>query len=416
MRCLGCTSIGIPYHCRDPCAASELLAHSNERNCDVTAPQLRRGPAARQRMLAVATAGEELGDITNSTPSAPSALRNCPKCKQGKGRCANPDQPGHLPAAALAAKPTQRREKRQGAGVVPDASILGCRCSVEWAPGEVYSGVVRNVDGTAGKVLVRYDDGDKQWEPIAEVLLLSSPSDDLVKPDASDEEIARALQRRERPCRERRPVILLEPPGTSGEPQLAKKPKPQREVACTACKVLFSHVDVGVTASEAAELKDWVCGVCLGTHEKHWRKSKAYMQRDFGKYRQIQGEQWQNHPVAYAQTEKEVSTGSSWSEAEDDMLRSMCLTEGTGEWASKAARFTAGEGRTGSSLRQRWAKLRGTVGKAAAGGKPARVSGPGAGAKRSREELTVEQKNCKICRSGKGQCRHWNERGHLQSR
>lgn len=375
-------------------------------------------------MLAVATAGEELGDITNSTPSAPPVLQTCPKCRQGKGRCRNPNQPGHLPAAALAATPTQRREKGQEAGAVPvpDESILGWRCSVEWAPGEVYKGVVRNVDGTAGKVLVRYDDGDKQWEPIAEVLLLSSPSGDPVKTGASDEEIARALQKEGRPCRQRRPVILLEPPGTSGEPQLATKPKTQSEaarrteVACKGCTVVYSHVDVGVTASEAAGLKDWVCGVCLGTHQKHWRKSKAYMQRDFSKYRQIQGEQWRNQPATYAQTEREVSTGGSWSEAEDDMLRSMILTEGTGEWASKAARFTAGEGpRTGSSLRQRWAKLRGAEGKAAAGGKPAKVSGPGAGAKRSREELTVEQKNCKICRGGRGQCRHWNERGHLQS-
>ena len=370
-------------------------------------------------MLAVATAGEELGDITNSTPSAPPVLQTCPKCRQGKGRCRNPNQPGHLPAAALAATPTQRREKGQEA---PDESILGWRCSVEWAPGEVYKGVVRNVDGTAGKVLVRYDDGDKQWEPIAEVLLLSSPSGDPVKTGASDEEIARALQKEGRPCRERRPVILLEPPGTSGEPQLATKPKTQSEaarrteVACKGCTVVYSHVDVGVTASEAAGLKDWVCGVCLGTHQKHWRKSKAYIQRDFSKYRQIQGEQWRNQPATYSLTEREVSTGGSWSEAEDDMLRSMILTEGTGEWASKAARFTAGEGpRTGSSLRQRWAKLRGAEGKAAAGGKPAKVSGPGAGAKRSREELTVEQKNCKICRGGRGQCRHWNERGHLQS-
>eukprot|EP01045_Picozoa_sp_COSAG04_P034731 COSAG04_NODE_7730_length_1077_cov_1.476483_2_plen_243_part_00 len=40
--------------------------------------------------------------------------------------------------------------------------------------------------------------------------------------------------------------------------------------------------------------------------------------------------------------------------------------------------------------------------------------------KRAREEPTggavlTAEKNCKLCRSGRGQCRHWNRPGHLQS-
>eukprot|EP01043_Picozoa_sp_COSAG02_P090311 COSAG02_NODE_27177_length_615_cov_1.315891_2_plen_88_part_01 len=88
------------------------------------------------------------------------------------------------------------------------------------------------------------------------------------------------------------------------------------------------------------------------------------------------------------------------------MLRMMCLTEGTGEWESKAVRFTAGDGRSASSLRQRWAKLREKEEKASA--KPAarnpakvslKASKPKAGTKRSREEPVVER-HCKTCRIG----------------
>ena len=51
------------------------------------------------------------------------------------------------------------------------------------------------------------------------------------------------------------------------------------------------------------------------------------------------------------------SGGGSWSAAEDAMLTRMYEKEGTGDWVGKASRFTAGNGRSASSLRQRWAKL-----------------------------------------------------------
>ena len=451
---------------------------------------------------------EDLSGAAAQPQQLPVQLR-CTKCRLGKGRCRKFNQPGHLwrpagaggggagdaaraqpsivmeaaaaPAPAAQMKKARQKQKRDD-GARPDESIVGSRCAVEWQPGEVYEGVIRNVDAEERKVRVQYDDGDKQWENYSEVKLLPTPptpngsSEKLIESmklaGASDEELARALQlehQKRKSGRERRAVVHKEPPGTSGEPQFASsKPKSTTEpifVTCTTCTTLYSHGDLGMSAAEAGALSAWTCGVCLGTHEKrsvnpmdmHWRSSNAYVNRDFGLYNQIRGEQWsESQPLIFVPqapeapeapevfTEGSCILGGSWSAEEDDMLRTMCLTEGTGEWVSKAARFTAGDGRSASSLRQRWAKLKVKDEKAAAKAaldpakarqgtakpaKPMKVKlvakstkvstakalAPKAGTKRPREETVLTaHRNCKTCRIGRGQCRHWNTPGHLQ--
>ena len=459
---------------------------------------------------------------------------NCTRCKIGRGNCRKWNTPGHLykagggggSATAAAnlgaaassgdAKVRQTKKHSSPAGA-PDDSIIGSRCSVEWQPDEVYEGVIHNVDRAEGKVLVRYDDGEKQWESYGDVNLLPSPpslsgegsGEKLIRSlqlaGASDEDLARAIaqeQSKRKSGRERKAVVHLEPPGTNGEPQFAStKPKREVYVTCQACTTLYSNRDIGMTAGEAADLGAWTCGVCLGTHERrnplgaasidsnsqHWRHSNAYQQKDYNKYKSIKGEQWSNsYPTmfvpeapmgrgvdVYEYHEPSMPRGTdaygkdgscilggSWLTEEDEMLRRFCTEEGTGDWVGKAARFTAGDGRSASSLRQRWAKLKakGVKKAAAVGGAPVRPAAAAAaaaaavpavktslvakaaaapvkaamvklvikpakaattGTKRPREEpsspeILTADKNCKSCRIGRGNCRHWNMPGHLQ--
>ena len=456
---------------------------------------------------------------------------NCTRCKLGRGNCRKWNQSGHLQdasrggnggstAAANLGAAASSSNNGGGAKVrqakkstkhtnVPDDSIIGSRCSVEWQPDEVYEGVIRNVDKEGeGKVLVRYDDGEKQWESYGDVSLLPAPpaggegsGEKLIKSlqlaGASDEDLARAIaqaQSKRKSGRERKTVVHLEPPGTNGEPQFASsKPKLEVHVTCQACATLYSNRDLGMSAGEAADLGPWTCGVCKGTHERrnplgaasvdpnaqHWRHSNAYQAKDYRKYKPIKGEQWSDSfpttfvpafvpevvPMAGTEdvfdykeprgadaygTDGSCILGGSWSTEEDEMLRRFCTTEGTGDWVGKAARFTAGDGRSASSLRQRWAKLKAKDVKraAAGGGKPARPAAAPApavktikpkaapakdtkvkpskqaanstgGTKRPREEpaspeMLSAEKNCKTCRIGRGNCRHWNMEGHLQ--
>ena len=103
----------------------------------------------------------------------------CTKCRLGKGRCRKFNQPGHLwrpagaggggagdaaraqpsivmeaaaaPAPAAQMKKARQKQKRDD-GARPDESIVGSRCAVEWQPGEVHEGVIRNVDAEERKV------------------------------------------------------------------------------------------------------------------------------------------------------------------------------------------------------------------------------------------------------------------------
>ena len=412
---------------------------------------------------------EALAPPPRPQPQLPSWQRNCNKCKLGKGKCRRWNQPGHLWK-----KDAQPSQSETSASEEP----------------------------AAGSAFQASHDSDS-----------TTDQDDLARKSG----------------RERKKVVMAEAPGTSGEPQLASKPIPAvAHVSCVTCKTWYSNIDLSMPAAAVEQLNDWKCGVCAGTHvstSDHWRHSETYSQNGFRDFKPIVGEQWsESEPVVFVPEEPAVymqqddnpsaaTNSGSWSVLEDDQLRRMCEAEGPGDWVGKASRLTAGEGRSASSLRQRWAKLQsvssagasastkvtftmpktepafeppesssaGTIpsgtpwstaedeqlrgmvkaegpgdwiGKATrftasegrtasalrkrwaklqvanggsapnpkpAANKPAASSVPKAlPKKRAREEPTggavlTAEKNCKLCRIGRGQCRHWNRPGHLQS-